>query len=127
MDCKDLMIGDFVNVNGLNLKVGAIHADEIGVFDPDYKIYWCSDDGLDRIDPIPLTEKILVKNGFDFTKRNYGVCCKEDEYGDVELSKDENGFYWSINTDEYEILRINYVHTLQHLLRLCGVEKELTI
>lgn len=127
MDCKDLMIGDCVNVNGLNLKVGAIHADEIGVFDHDCKIYWCSDDGLDSIDPIPLTVDILVKNGFDFTKRDYGVYCKEDKYGDVELSKDKNGFYWSINTDEYEILRIDYVHQLQHLLRLCGVDKELTI
>ena len=113
MDCKDLMVGDWVKVRVTN-KCRKIAGTNDLLFHNDY-------------DPIPLTEEILVKNGFDFTKRNYGVCCKEDKYLDVELSKDKNGFYWSINTDEYEILRIDYVHTLQHLLWLCGIEKEIEL
>ena len=127
MKVNELMVGDWVNVNGLNLKVGAIHADEIGVVDPDYKIYWCSDDEFDRIDPIPLTEEILVKNGWDFRDRQYAIECEEDVQGIVELSRDKDGYYWSINWDEYQIIRIHYVHELQHILRLCGIDKEISI
>lgn len=127
MKATDLMIGDFVNVNDIPLRVGAIRQDELGFFDNDYKIYWCSDDEFDRIDPIPLTEEILAKNGWDFSKKKYGIYCKEDKFHDAELSRDDNGFYWSINTDEYEILRVDYVHQLQHLLRLCGIDKEIEL
>jgi len=131
MDCKDLMVKDLVYVvrgydKHLTIeKVKGVIADK----DEPYPVTIFTGEtvSLNDIKPIPLTEEILEKNGFDFTKRDYGVCCEEDKYGDVELSKDKNGFYLSINTDEYEILRIDYVHTLQHLLRLCGVEKELVI
>jgi hypothetical protein len=119
MDCKDLMIGDLVNVNGLNLKVGAIHADEIGVFDPDFKIYWCSDDGLDRIDPIPLTEEILVKNGW----RKESITIDGDYanwHGEIPVCQEEEEF-------NYERVELTYVHQLQHLLRLCGIEKEIEL
>lgn len=127
MKVTNLMVGDFVNVNDLPLRVGAIRQDELGFFDNDYKIYWCSDDEFDRIDPIPLTEYILVKNGWDFRDRQYAIECKEDERGIVELSRDKDGYYWSINWDEYQIIRIHYVHELQHILRLCGIGKEIEL
>ena len=121
MKVTDLMIGDLVNVNGLNLKVGAIHADEIGVVDPDYKIYWCSDDGLDRIDPIPLTEEILVKNGFGKINNQYF-------FGQVEIKELRDCWVVIINKEDADVdINIHFVHQLQHLLRLCGIEKELTI
>ena len=115
------MVGDFVNVNDLPLRVGAIRQDELGFFDNDYKIYWCSDDEFDRIDPIPLSEDILVKNGF--------VKGRDD---DVTTFKCGNLFlfYYPDGTGLYNYnsqIVINYVHQLQHLLRLCGIEKEITI
>ena len=124
MNCRELMVGDLVYIHEPECKGHRVdYINELdGQVGADGEVY----DECD-IRPIPLTDDILVKNGFDFTKRNYGVVCKEDKHGDVELSKDENGFYWSINTDEYEISRIDYVHTLQHLLHLFGIEKELTI
>ena len=133
MRVTDLIVGDWVSVNGLNLKVGAIHADEIGVFDPDYKIYWCSDDGLDRIDPIPLTEEILVKNGFkkndrgDFViddtiviaKENY---CPKNYYACTWYQEDFDDEIYYIG-----ICELTFVHQLQHLLRLAGIEKEIEL
>jgi len=129
MKATDLMVGDFVNVNDLPLRVGAIRQDELGFFDNDYKIYWCSDDEFDRIDPIPLTEDILVKNGFD-----------------CQYYDDGNSYWWAvfdgwfnINFDhsdcsEGEFRCVNFrdlviksVHQLQHLLRLCGIEKEIEL
>jgi len=123
MKASDLMVGDWVSYCGFYNKVIYI-GQKVSMYngkgtefttDPEY------------IRPIPLTEEILVKNGWDFTKRKYGVYCKEDTNHDAELSKDGDGFYWSINTDEYEILRIDYVHKLQHLLRLAGIEKEIEL
>ena len=135
MKVTDLMVGDWVNVNEINLKVGAIHADEIGVFDPDYKIYWCSDDEFDRIDPIHLTEDILVKNGFVY--REAEETCATVAYHHWQL----DGHWFALNYTQYfrkekrddmprfdvAGIAIHYVHQLQHLLRLCGIEKELTI
>ena len=132
MRVTDLMVGDWVNVNGLNLKVGAIHADEIGVFDPDYKIYWCSDDGLDRIDPIPLTEEILVKNGFVGVELTDSYELNTDYY-EIEVWNYSDGL-WVVNVHWIELsstpeskATVSYVHQLQHLLRLCGIEKEILI
>lgn len=124
MEVKDLMVGDLVYIHEPECKGHRIDAiDELdGQVGADGEVY----DECD-IRPIPLTEEILVKNGWDFTKSDYSVYCKEDTNGDAELSKDEYGFYWSINCDEYVILRIDYVHQLQHLLRLCGIDKELVI
>lgn len=117
---RDLQIGDFINTknNGVvQITVLSWRAVgyEGGASTPEHCSY------------IPLTEEILVKNGWDFRKRHYAVECKEDGRGIVELSKDEDGYYWSINWDEYAILRVHYVHELQHILRLCGLEKEITI
>ena len=124
------MVGDWVNVNGLNLKVGAIHADEIGVFDPDYKIYWCSDDGLDRIDPIPLTEEILALN-FGEDPIDYDHEMREHFHviGTWAIAGNEPPFWFCHRNDWAAIktIGIYYVHELQHILRLCNIDKEISI
>jgi len=131
MKYKDLMVGGWVNYKSPSsgklhpIKIENIYGVEFNCEVEDWNII--SGKSISDTEPITLTEDILVKNGWDFTKRGYSVYCKEDTNGDVELSKDEYGFYWSINCDEYVILRIDYVHTLQHLLRLCCIEKELVI
>jgi len=132
MKATDLMVGDFVNVNDLPLRVGAIRQDELGFFDNDYKIYWCSDDEFDRIDPIPLTEDILVKNGF--SEIHHPGTGATDEYSEwflggikiTEWLEDWKDHHFSTGGDDCSI-SFNYVHQLQHLLRLCGIEKEIEI
>ena len=77
----------------------------------------------DHIEPIPLTAEILKKNGF--TNEN-----SDDEYGDemeIELILDQ----WYIENEEgttYSFGKlIRYVHELQHALKLCGIDKQITI
>ena len=71
---------------------------------------WC-----DYLDPIPLTPEILEKNGFkDIDKEDN--CDGYDIYWTT-------GDGFSINTQD---LHLHYVHELQHALRLCGIEKEIT-
>lgn len=136
MKVTDLMIGDWVNMGNpiddklVPTKIENIYGEEINC-----KTGHTSDDvptivygkWLRYAQPIPLTEEILTKNGWDFTNRKYGIYCEEDKFHNVELSRDDDGFYLSINTDEYVILRIDYVHQLQHLLQLCGVQKEIEL
>lgn len=77
------------------------------------------------VQPIPLTPEILEKNGL--ANDPFGCCFKEDEYMALEISVEEEGIYWTINYNEYGILKLKYVHQLQHALRLCGINKEIVI
>lgn len=70
-------------------------------------------------DPIPLTEDILVKNGW----RKEPITIDGDYadwYGEIPICQEEDEF-------NYERIELTYVHTLQHLLRLVGVEKEIEL
>jgi hypothetical protein len=91
----------------------------------------------EKLSPIPLTPEILEKNGMHLYNRktnrlmercNHSDCFKEDENFTVELSLDNDGkIRWTINGDEYTIMPLDYVHQLQHALRLCGIKKEITL
>ena len=92
---------------------------------------------ITSLSPIPLTPEILEKNGMHLYNRktnnlmeecNHSDCFEEDEDYKVELSLDYNGkIRWTINGDEYTIMPLDYVHQLQHALRLCGIEKEIEL
>lgn len=139
MDSKELMVGDWVMVAQCVAdahfrhypdKVESISKDLVGL----------ASDGLetilDRINPIPLTEEILMKNGFSTGKTISGT-----ELFTCEVTHQLAG-------DGFEIQRITiypkwicyietattavrtgitYIHQLQHLLRLCSVEKEIEL
>lgn len=105
------MIGDWVAVcSGEPFK--------IGIIDPDF-LYW------DEVQPIPLTPEILEKNGFiEDGKRHWTL---SDEYtGDdvIGLYEVANGF--AMLTSGLTI-GLQSVHELQHLFRLCGIEKEIVL
>ena len=61
------------------------------------------------INPIPLTTEILVKNGFSTN----GL--------DVALFDRKGG------DDFVGAANIQYVHELQHILRLCGLDKKIVL
>ena len=120
MDYKDLMVGDWVICNDLKRQVAAI-GETVGFLDCNNQVYWAYG-GFDRIDYIPLTESILVKNGFE--KKDYFTYVS----GQVEIIKNRD--FWNVVINKYCVfvdMNIKFVHELQHLLRLCGIEKELTI
>ena len=92
-----------------------------------------------QIEPIPLTAEILEKNGFE--KLDFS----HFQIGDRRLVLDADGrwdgplsWHWVVTEMDtnakgqpvvldYYIATINYVHELQHALRLCGIEKEITL
>lgn len=104
MDSKSLMIGDWVkHLNNPSRIKGAVDL----TFAKDFE-------------PIPLTAEILEKNGIVKVGRPYEY--EDDDwiqrykYGyDFDmLHSTKDGFLW-------KGVSLEYVHILQHALRLCGL------
>lgn len=135
MNTDELMIGDWVLYNDKTIQVEEIVT---GGINPEWLCgmmeYIIQEEDLK---PIPLTNEILEKNGMHLFNRktrnlmedcNHSDCFKEDEDNILELSLNNNGtIRWSINGDEYTIIPLDYVHQLQHALRLCGINKEIIL
>lgn len=151
------MIGDWVHVeahrgfNAQNVKVETIpdndddneyghHYGHIGAWleggDNDFR-----DVEARHLQPIPLTKEILKKNGwkYEFDKDDYMV-----KY-DLHKKGKNCWMMWSIKKHNLDVQRqdehldvynlkvsrvvipCDFVHQLQHALRLCGIEKEIIL
>ena len=135
MKANKLMIGDWVKCGKRYMKVTQL----------------AEDMDCDDIDPIPLTPEILKKNGF--IKDSY----KDDVLTDVYHLLVPTGFERNSFTIQVSLYRepicgvstlvkcwgwlppyngglndihlcsANYVHQLQHALRLCGINHEIIL
>ena len=145
MDCKDLMVGDLVYVirgydKHLTIeKIKGVIEDE----DNPYPITMSTNEtvSLNDISHIPLTEEILVKNGFEkaYTKVHDIMVDENLWFGHigadyVELRLEGNVAIWKDYDEKADGLYSDYlfplptsVHQLQHLLRFCGIEKEIEL
>lgn len=131
MEEKDLMIGDWVMYNP-NVFI----EDEYETAKEWFPTQIISGEDIDLAiegcyDSIPLTTEILEKNGLEKDNHGqlYGEYFDEDINQDLEITVDNKTgeVWWSYNWDEYRIIRLRYVHQLQHALRLCGIEKEIVL
>lgn len=157
MEARDLMIGDWVHVeahrgfNAQNVKVETIpdndsdnkyghHYGHIGTW-----LYGGDNDFRDvetkHLQPIPLTPEILEKNGF--TGGKYKDYCgfvfylSADGFREIGLTMSyKDNILWCEKIkpnypnsfgDKYSIHHLDYVHELQHAMRLCGIEKEIIL
>ena len=107
MKTKELMIGDWV-YGTEKKKYGRVDRLEHDVED-------------ESVEPIPLTEEILKKNGF-----------LGNDYGEIIIGE------WRIMCDYLNVailhnehvcldIPIRFVHELQHALRLCKIDKEIEL
>ena len=137
MKATDLQIGDWVVYNG-----DVEYSNPIKIEGMDIATGMCitsdrDDAGFDGVDPIPLTVEILKKNGF---KKQYGNDWCYYKYKDDDTSK-ESLYYILYDIDslyleiaaftnasgEYNRMGVCYVHELQHILKLCGIDKEIEL
>ena len=123
MKANELMIGDWVKLESYNCKfIQLTTIDEtynsISYFDADAEGELTLQ--LTAIEPIPLTQEILEKNGFEqgwwwrLHGENLWLGRSGDEYRvytDGDVDKRDN-FCW-----------IKYVHELQHILQILKIEK----
>lgn len=129
MKANELMVGDLVyNHRNWACPIVEIHKDSAVVI---ARHYGEEKFELKDLRPIPLTLEILEKNGLekDNHGRLYGEYFDEDINQDLEITFDSKTgeVWWSYNWDEYRIIRLRYVHQLQHALKLCGIEKEIKL
>ena len=136
MKVNELMIGDWVltldstHKEKVFTQVDAIEEGKHSILVTRGCSNWFVD--IDWIEPIPLTPEILEKNGFINDK---GIFVYEDETKVVTFfSKENNRPYCNypfINIDcgcvTLNELPIEYVHELQHALRLCRIKKKIEL
>lgn len=78
-----------------------------------------------KFSPIPLTAEILKKNGFEKVNGEYQdvfYCCDG-----LDLLIDDRLEPWGYTLYGVLELPIRYVHTLQHALRLAGIDKTIEL
>ena len=126
MNTSELMIGDYVTVtpSGMLIKIAAVHHKKVAYHTCTNKLAWVR---MSLLNPIPLTKEILEKNGLHAIHGRPDFFDEDRTYR-VELTLGTDGTTrWTINFDEYDIISLNYVHQLQHVLRLCEIEKEIVL
>lgn len=115
MDCKDLMVGDWVICNHYQDKP---FTKQFGVADFTKGEY-------EFCEPIPLTEDILVKNRFALDKSlaeiGIKVYTRPCPTGDLSVKVFHDG------SIRFGFIKLTYAHQLQHLLKLAGVQKEIEL
>ena len=151
MKAEELMVGDLliVNKDGLCIKKGSvvrvrgIDADNTFRFGELLGSATCRpldntqfDGGIwcDYLDPIPLTLEILEKNGFEKqgfdgwdytfgTEADNGHVLWRTDYGIPHLMIES----YSSKYGDFRSFGIQYVHELQHALKLCGINLEIKL
>lgn len=125
IDVKELSIGDWVSLDGEHFQVTNIGSSSV---DTTYGGITSNE----FIDPVPLTDGILAKNGFHTYGESYFIPENEcNAYVRIGFHKRET----VIDLCRQGVFSIQisckpeklYVHQLQQLLRLVGIEKEITI
>ena len=130
MKATELMIGDLVRYHSKLIKVTSLYAKptEYGEFVSN-EIGWSYSpntwvDG-DFIEPITLTPEILEKNGFEL-RNGFFYHRIDDKPHHYDFKLKNGGVFasegYTIGCGIYH-LSIRYVHELQHVLRLCGLNE----
>ena len=138
MKANELQIGDYANYRGQIIKVTSLYdkggSNEVGWSDKE--CVWVN---ADNVEPITLTPEILEKNGFVANKHVYPYPYYEyiNEQDEIKIgfafpqgnrtSYKEPWIYIDLGCVYVEHLPCVFVHQLQHVLRLCGIEKEIVL
>ena len=124
------MVGDWItNKSGLPTQIITVNgACAYAIFGGDEGDPWIFNDYIYLPIPISLTPEILKKNGFGFVKSsnrdsvwNGQWIYKGLELATCCLNRDDN---WPCYINIYDSnIKCEYVHQLQHALRLCGLDE----
>ena len=129
MDYTNLMVGDWVRFRGdypqkeqqgKIAKVRGVKGRvDVRTLDGEYH----NSEHPDWLEPIPITPEILADNGWEIISASqaYERWWFGAEETEIALDAIYGKYYYC------EELDIMYVHELQHLLKLCGIKKEIEL
>lgn len=133
MKASDLMIGDWVLFNEKPAQIVGIRNDMDGAYArTTAKDVWYP---VETFEPIPLTEDILIKNGYKRDKHQCYYPIFNNPEGDFMtvyfvLRSGDGQWFMGVDTGAYEspcFAHCDYVHKFQHLLRDIDEDKELEL
>lgn len=147
MKATDLMCGDWVLINGIQHKIQAIDSIDAEIL-ADNELYYIGENKYhseDKIEGIPFTREILEENDWYYKLEVHGQTYKfgikyPSEIKFTIFIKNVDKFHLEIisntiyvwfnylpNNCELNyadvIVPIKYIHDMQHILRLCGLNK----
>lgn len=136
MKVEEFMIGDWVNLNfDVDYKTGkSIYApvqitgiNKDGTVDVNFT-YDKSESMQDRwdlklIEPILLTSEIMEKNGYKRGLLIHEYKISDGLHYDLESGLLLFGYEYGTVLE----IKCNYVHELQHVLKLCGIENDIIL
>lgn len=120
MKIDEVMLGDIVSAGGRPIHV------TLAVLNN-----WS-----DNIKPIPLTPELLEKNGFERDKNislynaYTGINSRVTLQDDFMSMNSRNMWDVHVDSEDYctiAYFELTYVHELQHILRLCKIDKEIVV
>lgn len=121
MDRHELMVGDWIETLNQNKEVCRVQVNEIQEKQVSfyYKNHYYLGASYDNVKPIALTKEMLLLNGFEFFDSSY--------FNDiVSITFFPSCIYFICHVYKGKgcniiECHINYVHELQHLLRMGGL------
>lgn len=143
MNIHDLMIGDWANflidIEGGDTEYDPkneiyqpMQVDSVSALDEVSSAFFGVKNDVAQLKPIPLTGEILEKNGFDVSDKEVAQYHFKEDGKNYHFSLrrmyDKDGTPHGYSFYAFNVLTIiDYVHELQHALRLCGIEKEIEL
>lgn len=138
MKPTELQIGNLVSLSGQTVKVRSITKKKVGVLtdSESTRLHYAR---LFEVEPIPITEEWLTKNGFTKIGKadNYGIEVFNKELPDVTIEIRKNcsntiGRDWFLHVDNQDCQGIacadvQYIHQVQNLLNLVGVKSDFKV
>lgn len=128
---KELQIGDWV----LSTEFGANKPTQVVDIESSGRVWLKGENEYTTdtyIDPIPFTEEIIKKIGINQQGLDVRFIIAKSKR--TKSKKREKIIYintYRYNNDTYEetdvLLAIRYVHELQHVLRVCKIDKEIVL
>jgi hypothetical protein len=129
---SDLSVGDWVRYDGKEYQVQCVD----GMSEMVTLFGYCEqrEESVDNLRSIPITPETLEKNGFENMGSGlmrYEFELREKKYKIILGSLDEEvwfaDFYFMRKKNINSNMPLFYIHQLQHILRLAGVEKEINL
>ena len=129
MKATELMVGNWVLINGTPRKIQAVDGvdDEIMADDELYTLAEDRYHSEDKVDGVPITQEILEKN---FEKKTfYGIY---DDFFDLDIREYSDGIYIvTYHSCEMNIpdqtVHVSWVHELQNFMNHCGIEHDIKL